>query len=76
MRLGVGHAIAAEVGPLQRLTGRVYVHDVELDGDEDLGVGDRDGAPAREAVSFVRQNYHPRAVETPWQPRYVRQFVS
>jgi hypothetical protein len=32
--------------------------------------------PAREAVAFVRQNYHPRAVETPWQRRYVRRFVT
>jgi hypothetical protein len=26
------------------------------------------------AVAFVRQHYDPRAVETPWQRRYVRQF--
>lgn len=30
-----------------------------------------DGVPAREAVSFVREQYHPRAVETPWQRKYV-----
>lgn len=33
-----------------------------------------DGIPARQAVSFVRQHYHPRAVETPWQRRYVDRF--
>src|SRR6266545_602395 len=30
-----------------------------------------DGVPAEEAVAFVREHYHPRAVETPWQRRYV-----
>jgi protein-tyrosine phosphatase len=30
-----------------------------------------DGVPARQAVSFVRAHYHPRAVETPWQRWYV-----
>lgn len=30
-----------------------------------------DGVPAREAVPFVREQYHPRAVETPWQRKYV-----
>ncbi|KND29633.1 protein-tyrosine phosphatase family protein [Streptomyces acidiscabies] len=33
-----------------------------------------DGVPADEAVEFVRRNYHRRAVETPWQSRYVRRF--
>jgi hypothetical protein len=33
-----------------------------------------DGMPARQAVDLVRQHYHPRAVETPWQWRFVRQF--
>jgi protein-tyrosine phosphatase len=33
-----------------------------------------DGIPAVEAVAFVRAGYEPRAVETPWQRRYVRQF--
>ncbi|MFF2540332.1 protein-tyrosine phosphatase family protein [Streptomyces cyaneofuscatus] len=33
-----------------------------------------DGVPADEAVAFVRRGYHPRAVETPWQRRYVRKF--
>lgn len=33
-----------------------------------------DGLPAEEAVGFVRQHYAPRAVETPWQRRYVRRF--
>lgn len=33
-----------------------------------------DGVPAARAVGFVRQHYDPRAVETPWQRRYVRRF--
>ncbi|MEU4175750.1 protein-tyrosine phosphatase family protein [Streptomyces sp. NPDC026589] len=35
-----------------------------------------DGIPADEAVAFVRAGYHPRAVETPWQRRYVRNFAQ
>lgn len=33
-----------------------------------------DGVPAGQAVAFVRQHYHRRAVETPWQRRYVARF--
>ncbi|MFF1818771.1 protein phosphatase [Kribbella sp. NPDC058245] len=33
-----------------------------------------DGAPAAEAVAYVRRNYSRHAVETFWQKRYVRQF--
>lgn len=33
-----------------------------------------DGVPPDEAVAFVRRHYHPRAVETPGQRRYVRSF--
>ncbi|WP_455355743.1 protein-tyrosine phosphatase family protein [Streptomyces sp. SYSU K217416] len=33
-----------------------------------------DGVPADEAVDFVRRHYDPRAVETPWQKRFVRRF--
>jgi hypothetical protein len=33
-----------------------------------------DGVPAVEAVAWVREHYHPGAVETPWQRRYVRNF--
>ncbi|MEE2040386.1 protein-tyrosine phosphatase family protein [Nocardiopsis sp. CT-R113] len=33
-----------------------------------------DGVPAREAVAYVREHYSPRAVETPWQRRFVRRF--
>lgn len=33
-----------------------------------------DGVPPGEAVCYVRAHYHPRAVETPWQRRYVRDF--
>lgn len=35
-----------------------------------------DGVPAREAVAFVRAHYHPRAVEIPWQRRYVARFPT
>jgi hypothetical protein len=33
-----------------------------------------DGVPPAEAVAFVREHYHPRAVETPFQRRFVRRF--
>jgi hypothetical protein len=33
-----------------------------------------DGVPAGEAVGYVRSHYHPAAVETPWQKRFVRRF--
>jgi len=33
-----------------------------------------DGVPADEAVDFVRRHYDRRAVETPWQRRYVRRW--
>ncbi|MFF0560768.1 protein-tyrosine phosphatase family protein [Streptomyces sp. NPDC004266] len=33
-----------------------------------------DGVPPDQAVAFVRQHYHPRAVETPWQRRFVLRF--
>ncbi|MFF9274009.1 protein-tyrosine phosphatase family protein [Streptomyces griseosporeus] len=33
-----------------------------------------DGVPAERAVDYVRAHYHRRAVETPWQRRYVRRF--
>lgn len=34
-----------------------------------------DGVPPADAVAYVRRNYDWRAVETPWQRRYVRHFV-
>jgi hypothetical protein len=34
-----------------------------------------DGVPGPEAVAYVRQHYAKRAVETPWQRRYVTRFV-
>jgi protein-tyrosine phosphatase len=35
------------------------------------------GIPAGDAVGWVRANYHPRAVETPWQRRWVsRTFAA
>jgi protein-tyrosine phosphatase len=33
-----------------------------------------DGVPPSEAVAYIRRHYHPRAVETPWQRRYVTRF--
>ena len=33
-----------------------------------------DGIPRNEAVAYVRAHYAHRAVETPWQRRYVRRF--
>jgi hypothetical protein len=33
-----------------------------------------DGVPAQDAVAWVREHYDPRAVETPWQARFVRRF--
>jgi hypothetical protein len=35
-----------------------------------------DGVPNRTAVAFVRQNYHPHAVETPGQRRFVASFAA
>ncbi|WP_433133257.1 protein-tyrosine phosphatase family protein [Micromonospora sp. CA-240977] len=34
-----------------------------------------DGVPAERAVSWVREGYHPRAVETPWQRRWLRRVA-
>ncbi|WIM97904.1 protein phosphatase [Actinoplanes oblitus] len=35
-----------------------------------------DGVPAREAVAYVRRHYHRKAVEMPWQRRFVARFES
>ncbi len=35
-----------------------------------------DGVAAGAAVAYVRRHYHPRAVETPWQRRYVLAFAG
>lgn len=35
-----------------------------------------DGVPAKDAVAHVRAGYDPRAVETPWQRRYVERFLG
>jgi len=35
-----------------------------------------DGVPAGEAVAFVREHFDARAVETPWQARYVERFST
>jgi len=35
-----------------------------------------DGVPAADAVAFVRAGYHPRAVETPGQRRFVERFPA
>ncbi len=34
-----------------------------------------DGVPPERAVAYVRERYHRRAVETPWQRRYVARFT-
>ncbi|GAA1903611.1 protein-tyrosine phosphatase family protein [Streptomyces durmitorensis] len=34
-----------------------------------------DDVPSTEAVAYVREHYAPRAVETPWQKRFVRRFA-
>jgi hypothetical protein len=34
------------------------------------------GVPAGQATAWVRARFHPRAVETPWQRRYVRDFLA
>ncbi len=33
------------------------------------------GVPAESAISWVRERYRARAVETPWQRRYVHRFT-
>jgi hypothetical protein len=33
-----------------------------------------DGVPSKEAVKYIRTHYSPRAVETPWQRRFVAKF--
>jgi hypothetical protein len=35
-----------------------------------------DGVRPGDAVAFVRAGYHPRAVETPWQRRFVERFTA
>lgn len=35
-----------------------------------------DGVRGEEAVAFVREQYHPNAVEAPWQRRFVRRFEA
>lgn len=35
-----------------------------------------DGVPRDEAVAYVRKHYDARAVETPWQRRYVAHFST
>jgi protein-tyrosine phosphatase len=34
------------------------------------------GVPAADAVGWVRANYHPKAVETPWQRRWIRTTIA
>jgi protein-tyrosine phosphatase len=35
-----------------------------------------DGLGWAEAVAYVRSSYHPHAVETPWQRRFVKRFAT
>jgi len=37
-------------------------------------VAQLDGVAAKDAIAWVRERYHRRAVETPWQRRFVRRF--
>jgi protein-tyrosine phosphatase len=34
------------------------------------------GLPSADAIAWTRANYHRRAVETPWQRRWVTRFPS
>lgn len=34
-----------------------------------------DGVPAEQAVDWIRAHYHPHAVETPWQRRWLRRIA-
>lgn len=34
------------------------------------------GVSSDEALAWIRQHYHHRAAETPWQRRYLRRFTS
>ncbi|UJW30936.1 protein tyrosine phosphatase [Saccharothrix sp. AJ9571] len=34
------------------------------------------GVPGGEAVAWTREHYHPRAVETPWQHKWVARFPA
>jgi Protein-tyrosine phosphatase len=38
-------------------------------------LGVLDGLPPADAVAWVRREYHPRAVETPWQRRWLRRVA-
>ncbi len=33
-----------------------------------------DGVPGDQAVGYIREHYNPRAIETPWQRRFVARF--
>jgi protein-tyrosine phosphatase len=35
-----------------------------------------DGLPASDAVAYVREHYDRRAIETPWERRYVNRFPT
>jgi hypothetical protein len=35
-----------------------------------------DGLPGAQAIAYVRRHYAPRAVETPWQRRFVTRFPT
>jgi protein-tyrosine phosphatase len=34
------------------------------------------GLPAAEAIRWTRANYHPHAIETPWQRRWIRRIAT
>ncbi|MDN5548291.1 MAG: protein phosphatase, partial [Rhodococcus sp. (in: high G+C Gram-positive bacteria)] len=35
-----------------------------------------DGVPSKDATAYVRARYSPRAVEMPWQRRFVTRFTK
>ncbi len=45
-----------------------------LTGTAVAGLGVLAGTPASDAVAYVREHYDPKAVETPWQCRFVQRF--
>ena len=51
-------------------------HGVGRTGTALAAMGVLEGMAPEEAVAWVRAHYHPRAVDVPWQRRYLRQVQS
>ncbi|PZS26761.1 MAG: protein phosphatase [Pseudonocardiales bacterium] len=72
----------AATGVLREAWGRAETERVEIACGGGLGrtgtalacLAVLDGVPNSEAVAYVRERYSSRAVETPWQGRFVRRF--